>query len=263
MSEELGAPNDPSSCSSRGSLIWYNSVSRTPSHTETSQGVLQVGDHVESNQMPIKMSSGVGRWLLPRSTPAPGSSAAHLPSLPCTSVPRHGLPTPSTSGWSLFLQHTRHTGWDGTGHPSSSQTQLSRTMVPTQPSRTTLPQSHLSQKGMDVDARQHLSSQVRARAGVSLHTLSTTPGLSLSLSWRLLHPHLGQILSEGVHTYSLDPGEGLGTGLSLVSSPEPAGWGSAPKRWLRSPPCRGRPPGRRLSPPRRQRGRRQEGTGGK
>lgn len=85
-SEELAAPNDPSLCSSRGSLIRYNSVSRTPSHTETSPGVLQVRDHVKSNQMPVRMSSGAGRRLLPGSTPVPGSSAAHLPSLPRTRV---------------------------------------------------------------------------------------------------------------------------------------------------------------------------------
>lgn len=92
---ESGTPNDPSLCSSGGSLIRYNSVSRTPSHTETSQGVLQVGDHVKSNQMPIKTSSGVGRRLLPRSTPVPGSSTAHLPSLPCT---RASPPLPHQDG---------------------------------------------------------------------------------------------------------------------------------------------------------------------
>ena len=142
MSEELGAPNDPSLCSSRGSLTRYNSISRTSSHTETSQGVLQAGDHVESNQMPIKISSGVGGWLLPWSTPVLGSSAAHLSSLPRT---RASPPLPRQDGPSFSsAPHIR----DGTGHLPSSQTQLSRTTVPTKPSWTTPPQSHFPQKGM-------------------------------------------------------------------------------------------------------------------
>jgi len=86
----------------------YSGVSRTPSHTETSQGVLQVGDHVESNQTPIKMSSGAGRRLSPWSTPAPGTSTAHLPSLPLATA-SHGRMVPLSPA-----HQTRRMGWDGT-----------------------------------------------------------------------------------------------------------------------------------------------------
>lgn len=95
MSEELGAPNDPSLCSSRGSLIRYNSVSRTPSHTETSQGVLQAGDHVESNQIPIKMSSGC--WQAALAIEHPHAREQRCPSPPSLPLPhRDGPPFSST-----------------------------------------------------------------------------------------------------------------------------------------------------------------------
>ena len=161
-----------------------------------------------------------------------GAPLRRGPALPiCPPCPS---PRPPMAGWSLFLQHTRHAGWGGMGHPALSQTQLSCTTVPTKPSWTPLPQSRLSQQRMDVDAM-NLSRGVGARAGVSLHTLSTTPGLSLSSSVHLLHRRLGRIPREGAHTHSLDLGQGLGTGLSPASCPEPAGQGSALKCRLHSP----------------------------
>lgn len=84
---------------------------------------------------------------------------------------------------------------------------------------------------------------MRARAGISLRTLSTTPGLSPSSSRHLLRHCLGQIPRDGAHIYSLDVGQGLGTGLSPASFPESAGWGSAPKWWLCSPRAKGDPRG--------------------
>lgn len=97
-SDKFSTPNDASLCSSRGSLIQYNSVSRTASHTETSQGVLQAGDHVKSNQIPIKISSGAGRLLQLPAPHTPVPSLCLLPLPHAGSLGMHLFPHPPPQG---------------------------------------------------------------------------------------------------------------------------------------------------------------------
>lgn len=201
-----------------------------------------MGDHVKSNQTPIKTSSSVGRRLLPWSTHVPGSSAGHLPSLPCT---RASPPLPHQDGPSFSNTPDTRGGMGQDillpARPSSPAPRSPPSLDgPLCPRATSLRKGGY---GCNDPSRQHLSSEVRAQAGISLRTLSTTPGLSPSLSRHLLRHCLGQIPRDGAHIYSLDLGQGLGTGLSPASSPESAGWGSAPKWWLWSPRARGDPRG--------------------
>lgn len=180
-SDEFTAPNDASLCSSRGSLIWYNSVSRTASHTQTSQGVLQAGDHVKSKQIPIKISSSGGRLLWAQSIPHAGLTIL-LPTPSPRQVPGTGLPflLPARAplppqGVPLSLTHPR--GWDGKS--PSSQERLSRTTRPSGTPRGLLCPGTPSPAGDGCCCRevpsQHLGGGAGAQAGLSLPALSVKP----------------------------------------------------------------------------------------